>query len=293
MIAHLAWTATTLASLQIAPTSLTWFARRSNSAMMPRSMWARAGTRPAQCVFHGLRECETIGDCAVPGNARGDFCRLIDRSARTERLYALVHIAEPLFEAGDGLAVGCKAEMARLDNAGVNRADGNLMQTHAFNGQEFVPLFGSRRPAWPHAMVEPGAVIGEPDGICAVKIAHRPFQPHRRRMMPPYRRVSAIARLKREDGAAPSLGFRQSHVHSAVVEPKRAEVVPACGAPLAKARPERFRRLKARIAVRPDIAVVYCIGERDGVRLYSWVICVFHPSNSAARWNPDTKAAGR
>ena len=182
---------------------------------------------PAQRLFHGLRERETIGDRAISGDPRGDFGRLIDRSACAERLYALVHIAEPLFEADDCLPVGSKPEMARLDNAGVNGAHRNLMQAHAFDGQEAVPLFVSRWPAWPHAMVEPGPVVGQPDGICAVKVAHRPFQPHRGRMMKANRRIGAILHRKGKDGSPMHVGSRQSHVHPAVIEPKRAEVVPA------------------------------------------------------------------
>ena len=55
---------------------------------------------------------------------------------------ALVHIAQPLLEPHHGLAVGGEAEMAGLDDAGVHRADRNLVQVLALGGQEGV---GSRR----------------------------------------------------------------------------------------------------------------------------------------------------
>ena len=96
---------------------------------------------PAQRIFHGSRERETIGDRAVPRDARGDFPCLLDRSAPAERLYALVHIAEPLFEASDCLAVGCKPKMSWLNNAGVNRAYRNLMQADAFDRKKSIALF--------------------------------------------------------------------------------------------------------------------------------------------------------
>ncbi len=37
-------------------------------------------------------------------------------------------IAQPLLQAHDGLAIGMEAKMAGLDDAGVDRADGDLVQ---------------------------------------------------------------------------------------------------------------------------------------------------------------------
>ena len=45
-----------------------------------------------------------------------------------QRLDALVHVAEALFEPHHGLAAGGEAKMTRLDDAGVHRPDRNLMQ---------------------------------------------------------------------------------------------------------------------------------------------------------------------
>jgi hypothetical protein len=39
-----------------------------------------------------------------------------------------VHVAEPLFQPHDNLAIRGKAKMPRLDDSGVHRADRNLMQ---------------------------------------------------------------------------------------------------------------------------------------------------------------------
>ena len=60
------------------------------------------------------------------------------RGAGHQRFDALVHIAEALFEPHHGLAAGGEAKMSRLDDAGVHRADRNLMQRFAFDGKEIV-----------------------------------------------------------------------------------------------------------------------------------------------------------
>ena len=71
-----------------------------------------------------------------------------------QRLDALVHVAEALFEPHHGLAVGGEAEMSRLDDAGVHRPDRNLMQRFAFDGQEIV----GRRAC--------GGALRAPSGCC-------------------------------------------------------------------------------------------------------------------------------
>ena len=85
----------------------------------------------------------------------------------------LVDVAEPLLEPHDGLAVGGEAEMAGLDDAGMDRADRNLVQALAFARQERVGRAPRpQRPAatasgWreaPAAMVEPGPRVGQADG---------------------------------------------------------------------------------------------------------------------------------
>jgi hypothetical protein len=43
-------------------------------------------------------------------------------------------IAEPLLQPHDMLAIGVEAEMAGLDDAGMDRTDGDLVQRVAFGG---------------------------------------------------------------------------------------------------------------------------------------------------------------
>ena len=71
---------------------------------------------------------------------------------------ALVHVAKSLFEPNHRLAICGEAEMARLDDAGVNRANGNLMQTFAFHRKEGI---GGRI----RTMVEPRSRIGQSDRL--------------------------------------------------------------------------------------------------------------------------------
>src|SRR5690606_40909852 len=59
--------------------------------------------------------------------------------APTQTYTLPLHDALPiLFEPDDGLAARGEAEMTRLDDAGVDRADGNLVQVLALRRQEAV-----------------------------------------------------------------------------------------------------------------------------------------------------------
>ena len=66
-------------------------------------------------------------------------CAARSSGAPTIRLVdALVHVAQPLLEPHDGLAVGGEAEMPGLDDAGVHRPDRDLVQRLALGGKERV-----------------------------------------------------------------------------------------------------------------------------------------------------------
>ena len=82
--------------------------------------------------LHRAREGERIGDCAVAGNPARQPRRVRDRRADHEVVDAFVHIPQPFLQAHDGLAVGGEAEVSGLDDAGMNRADGDLMQRRPF-----------------------------------------------------------------------------------------------------------------------------------------------------------------
>ena len=60
----------------------------------------------------------------------------VEVGAGHQPLDALVDVAEPLLEPHDGLAVGGEAEMPGLDDAGMHRADRDLVQALALGRQE-------------------------------------------------------------------------------------------------------------------------------------------------------------
>ena len=115
-----------------------------------------------------MREGDAVGDGAVAGGARGELCRLRDGRARHQRLDALVHVAEPLFEPHHGLAAGGEAEMSGLDDAGMHRADRNLMQALALDRQELVGVAcrrsGVRAPSGCRTSQKPRSSHGRVSG---------------------------------------------------------------------------------------------------------------------------------
>ena len=90
----------------------------------------------AERRLDGAREGKRIGDRAVAGGAAGEPRRLRDRAPAIRRFDPLVDVAEALLEPHDGLAVGGEAEMPGLDDAGMHRADRDLVQALAFARQE-------------------------------------------------------------------------------------------------------------------------------------------------------------
>jgi len=67
------------------------------------------GTRRHRNVERGLdraREGEAVGDGRIPGDSREEATRAFEIGARKQPVDALVHIAEPLLEPDDDLAVG-------------------------------------------------------------------------------------------------------------------------------------------------------------------------------------------
>src|SRR5579885_1739826 len=86
----------------------------------------------------GAGESEGIGDGAVARGASGEPRAAFERGALHQAFDALVDVAEPLLEPHHGLAGGMETEIARLDDAGVDRADDDAMQPFAFGGTKFV-----------------------------------------------------------------------------------------------------------------------------------------------------------
>ena len=122
-----------------------------------------------------------------------------DLGARHQALDALVHVAQPFLEAHDRLAVGGEAEVAGLDDAGMNRPDRYLVQPLAFGRQELVARHAL--PAGPATVIEPRPGIGQADRLHAVEVAHGALQTKRRQVTGGDRGIPTGLGLERDDGA--------------------------------------------------------------------------------------------
>ena len=113
-----------------------WLATRSNSRAMPRRTWPRAGTRVRA---EGLDGAAIGGGVAGRGIA-GERFRVVDGprvgTADHRPLHAAMLIAQRDFQVIDRFAVALEAEMARLDDAGVDRADGHFVDLFARHPEE-------------------------------------------------------------------------------------------------------------------------------------------------------------
>ncbi len=90
--------------------------------------------------FQRLRVGARIRDGPVAGNASRQPVPLGERH-RLEALFdPLVHVPEALLEAQHLFADDLEAEMSRLDDAGVHRPDGDLVNAVAFDADECVVL---------------------------------------------------------------------------------------------------------------------------------------------------------
>ena len=106
-----------------------------------------------------------------------------------------MHIAEALLEADDRLAARGEAEMAGLDDAGVHRPDGNLVQVLSFRGEERIGR-GRRLGFSPTSVIEPRPLIGRVVRYKAEEVADGPFKTDRRRMGKPNRWKHAVHALE-------------------------------------------------------------------------------------------------
>ena len=134
------------------------------------------------------------------------------RSApRHQRLDALVDIAEPLFEPHHRLAVGGEAEMPGLDDAGMHRADRNLVQAFAFDraGRRSASRLrpapalvrAKRMRDVPAAVVEPGPRgPAAPSAASPIEIVDRALEPDGRRMQRADGGKAAVRASERDDG---------------------------------------------------------------------------------------------
>src|SRR5512133_2684594 len=160
----------------------------------------------ARC-FHSVGKGKSEGHAAIARGATGQSRGLVDGRARHQALDALVDVTEALFQPHDGLAIGGEAEMPRLDDAGMNRTDGDLVQVFSLGRQERVRRTLRRRHAAlpervlhiPEAEVEPGPGVGQPYRQDAVEIVNGPLQTYGRRMHRPDGREAIVRTEDRDD----------------------------------------------------------------------------------------------
>ena len=201
---------------------------------------ARGGASKPSAASTARAKAMRIGDGAVAGDARRRAAPLRERRAAHQRVDALVDIAEPLFQPHHGFAVGGEAEMAGLDDAGMNRSDRNLMQALAFDRQERISGCsagaGAAAPsgcARPAAVIEPGPRVGRADRL-PVRTGSRMARskPDRRRMQRADRRKIAVAASKADNRDIAALVVDQRHVHGrrrAGIAPQAEQRRASCG----------------------------------------------------------------
>src|SRR5690606_30070753 len=115
-------------------------------------------------------EGERVGDRAVARDAARETRGPVERRAGHQRLHALVDVAKALLQPHDELAIGVEAEMAGLDDAGMDRPDRDLVNALPLDRQEGVwpRSAGTTGPA---PVIEPGAVVVETGREEAVEVA--------------------------------------------------------------------------------------------------------------------------
>ena len=151
------------ASLQMAPISPRWFARRSSSAMSARSQAARGGASTPSAASTARAKANEYATVLSPDVLPASWAARSMERPRHQALYALVHISEPLLQPDDRFAARRKSKMPWLDDAGMHRPHRDLMQALTLGGQEAVGRRRRRRRNGcsqrmadaPLAMIEP------------------------------------------------------------------------------------------------------------------------------------------
>ncbi len=180
-----------------------------------------------------MRKGERKGNRTVARGAGGELRGLFERRAGHQQLDAFMHVAQALFEARDGFAVGGEAEMAGLDDAGMHRPDRDLVQVFAFHRQKFVGgirggHFAARAERMfdaPKAEVEPAPRVGQPHRLEAVEIADRALQADRRRVQRPNRRKPAVPAFEGQHRDLVCMFVEHGHMHCAGAA-RRASIAP-------------------------------------------------------------------
>ena len=182
------------------------------------------------CALGRLGEGKRACDRAIARQPAGETARISRRLARHQGFGAFVGIAKAFFEAHHGFAVAVKAKGAGLDDAGMHRSHGNLMNPFPFHRQKLIlrrrPRLGRPRQAGLGMRLRPLAVIQPWPDVCqpirreAEKILDRALKPDRPGTYARQRGKMPIRGVKRRDGQ----GFRRTlvkrHMHQAAIAPK-------------------------------------------------------------------------
>src|SRR6185312_2164035 len=152
----------------------------------------------AERIFGGAGKSDCIGDRAIARDAAGELRTALEAFALHQPFDSLMHVAQAFFEPHHRLAIGGEAEMAGLDDSGVNRSNRNLMEALAFDRKERVSreragLCGGaeRRGYAPASVIEPRPGVGRALRLQAEEILDRALEADRRRMNPAERRETA------------------------------------------------------------------------------------------------------
>ena len=99
-----------------------------------------AGPRHRPRVLDGLAEGGAVGESGIPGYALGQEDGVVHGHMLEQLFGALMRVEHTELEVEDGLARDREIEVAGLDDAGVNGADGNLEDAFAQGRAVDVPL---------------------------------------------------------------------------------------------------------------------------------------------------------
>jgi hypothetical protein len=181
-----------------------------------------------QSRLDGLRERQRIGNGAVARGATGKLRAALDIGAGHQRLDAFMHVTEPLFEPRHSFAIGGEAEVSGLDDAGMNRADRDLMQILALDRKKLVGArlnprrlgFAERLSHAPEAEIEPRPCVRRADRLQAIETSDRALEPTGRGMPRRHRRELAVGTFEREHADFARRFFEQREMHGAMIAPQ-------------------------------------------------------------------------
>ena len=158
-------------------------------------------------------------------------------------------VTQALLEPHHRLAVGGEAEVSRLDDAGVNRADRNAVQAFALHRQErvsrlfarFLRARAQRMLHIPKTEIEPRPCIRRADWLEAIEAFDRTLEPDGGRMQRTHRWKCSIGAFDTDNVDVVAGLVHHRHMHGAAVAPQ-AEQRGTAGRKLARHRAPGFRR---------------------------------------------------